>query len=267
SGHAGALDADEIRRRWPDVLDAVRDTSKVAWILLGKAGIDTVEGNVITMAFDSEGNAKGFASSGSDGYLANVLERMFGTRPVIRAVVNPASAGSAASPARRPDGNVGGSSGRPAPSQGAGAAASAAKEKTDGAASQSAGTGTRGTPATGSDAGSGTRAGSPSGQRPGGGTSAGSRKSAGDQNAGDQGGDDRGDGGRAAGEPAAARSPRPARRGGRATSAPTRQNQSSGPELSDDPRPHTDGGSGGGGDLIGTDLIMRELGGTMIEDT
>ncbi|HEX7994284.1 MAG TPA: DNA polymerase III subunit gamma/tau, partial [Streptosporangiaceae bacterium] len=170
SGHAGALDADEIRRQWPDVLDAVRDTSKVAWILLGKAGIDTVEGNVITMAFDSEGNAKGFASSGSDGYLANVLERMFGTRPVIRAVVNPASAGSAASAARRPDGNVGGSSGRPGPSQGPGAAASAAKDKTDGAASQSAGTGTRGTPATGSDAGSGTRAGSPSGQRPGGGT-------------------------------------------------------------------------------------------------
>ena len=86
----GVPDADELRNRWSDVLDTVRDTSKVAWILLGKAGIDMVEGNVITMAFDSEGNAKGFAGSGSDGYLANVLERMFGTRPVIRAIVNPA---------------------------------------------------------------------------------------------------------------------------------------------------------------------------------
>ena len=70
------------------MLDAIRDTSKVAWILLGKASVAAVEGNVITMAFDSEGNAKGFASSGSDGYLANVLERMFGARPVIMAMIS-----------------------------------------------------------------------------------------------------------------------------------------------------------------------------------
>jgi DNA polymerase-3 subunit gamma/tau len=250
------------------VLDAVRDTSKVAWILLGKAGIDTVEGNVITMAFDSEGNAKGFASSGSDGYLANVLERMFGTRPVIRAIVNAASAASPASGAARwPEGNAGGSSGRPAPRPVPGAAASADQDKADGAASQSAAAGTRGTPATGGGAGAATRAGSRGGQEQGRRPNAGSRTSAPDQNAEGQDGNDQADAGQAAGEPAAVRSPRPARRGGRATSAPTRQNQSSGSELSDDPRPHTDGASGGGDDLIGTDLIMRELGGTMIEDT
>jgi DNA polymerase III subunit gamma/tau len=235
SGQAGALDADEIRSRWPDVLGTVRDTSKVAWILLGKAGIDTVEGNVITIAFDSEGNAKGFVSSGSEGYLANVLERMFATRPVIRAIVNPASAGSPASAARKPDGNVSGSSGRPATSQVPGAAMGTDQGKTDSAASRSAAKGTRGTPATRRDAASGQGA---------------------DQQAGD---------GRAASEPADVRSPRPARGGGGAASAP--KNQRPGSELSDDPRPHTDGASGGGEDLIGTDLIMRELGGTMIEDS
>ena len=55
------------------MLDAVRDVRKTAWILLSNyANIDTVEGSVLTMAFDTEGNAKGFASSGSDGYLADV---------------------------------------------------------------------------------------------------------------------------------------------------------------------------------------------------
>ena len=69
------------------MLEAVRDVRKTAWILLSNyASIDTVEGNVLTMAFDSEGNAKGFASSGSDGYLAGVIERMFGVRPVVRAI-------------------------------------------------------------------------------------------------------------------------------------------------------------------------------------
>ena len=262
SGQAGALVADEIRGRWPEVLDTVRDTSKVAWILLGKAAIDNVDGNVITMAFDSEGNAKGFASSGSDSYLANVLERMFGTRPVIRAIVNPAAAGSPASgAARRSDGNVGGASGRQAPSPVPGAATSGDQDKTDSSASPSAAEGTRGTTAAGRDAAAGTRGGSRSGQGPG------SGPSAGDQSASGQGADDQADGVRAAGEQAATRSPRPARRGGRAASPSTHQNRSSGSELSDDPRPDTDAASGSGDNLIGTDLIMRELGGTMIEDT
>jgi DNA polymerase-3 subunit gamma/tau len=262
SGQAGVLVADEIRGRWPEVLDTVRDASKVAWILLGKAAIDTVDGNVITMAFDSEGNAKGFASSGSDSYLTNVLERMFGTRPVIRAIVNPAAAGSPASgAARRSDGNVGGASGRQAPSPVPGAATGGDQDKTDSSASPSAAKGTRGTTAAGRDAAAGTRAGSRSGQGPG------SGPSADDQSAGGQGADDQADGVRAAGEQAATRSPRPARRGGRAASPSTRQNRSSGSELSDDPRPDTDAASGSGDNLIGTDLIMRELGGTMIEDT
>jgi hypothetical protein len=244
------------------VLDTVRDTSKVAWILLGKAGIDIVQGNVITMAFDSEGNAKGFASSGSDSYLANVLERIFGTRPVIRAIVNPAAAGTPASgAARRSDGNVGGASGRQAPSSVPGETASADQDKADSSASRSAAKGTRGTTATGRDAAAGTRARSRSKEGPG------SGPSAGDQSAGGQDADDQADGGQAAGEQAATRAPRPARRGDRATSSPPRQNRSSGSELSDDPRPDTDAASGGGDNLIGTDLIMRELGGTMIEDT
>ncbi|HKR69039.1 MAG TPA: hypothetical protein VJT16_09385, partial [Streptosporangiaceae bacterium] len=71
---------------------------------------------------------------------------------------------------------------------------------------------------------------------------------------------------RAAGETIAARSSRPSRPGGRA-SKPTRPDQSSANELADDPRPHTDAASEADGDLTGTDLIMRELGGRMIEES
>ncbi len=68
----------------------MRDIRRTAWILLSSfASVADIEGNVLTMAFDSEGNAKGFASSGSDGYLADVLQSMFGVRPVIRAIVQP----------------------------------------------------------------------------------------------------------------------------------------------------------------------------------
>ncbi|MGN6795081.1 MAG: DNA polymerase III subunit gamma and tau [Streptosporangiaceae bacterium] len=259
SGQPGAPDPDELGNRWPEVLDAVRDTSKVAWILLGKASIDTVEGNVITMAFDSEGNAKGFASSGSDGYLANVLERMFGVRPVIRAIVNPAAAGGGREPSRRPEGNVGGASGRPASRPAPAAAPSADQDITGRAAPgpRSAGTNTRGSAGEGRDAADSAQSVSSSGQR----------SRSGSSPAG-QGGKDQAGSGRASGETAAARSSRGPARGGRPASTAQRRDQSSGSELPDDPRPHTDASPGDGGDNVtGTDLIMRELGGRMIEET
>src|SRR5260370_23570363 len=71
------------------------------------------------MAFDTEGNAKGFASSGSDGYLAGVLDAMFGVRLVIRAIVNPAGGrGAARSPARPAGDDHGGAGGRAGPGPG-----------------------------------------------------------------------------------------------------------------------------------------------------
>ena len=259
----GVPDADELRNRWSDVLDTVRDTSKVAWILLGKAGIDMVEGNVITMAFDSEGNAKGFAGSGSDGYLANVLERMFGTRPVIRAIVNPAAAGAAGSGGGRstagsPDSNPGASGRRasspdpdPSSASPSGSGSTTARER----GSSVTGSDTAASAHSGPDSRQGSRSGqgSPSGQGPRGGSGAGS-----------QAGEDQAERGGAAGETAAGR-PRGTKRGSRSVSTTAHQDQPSGSELADDPRP-TDAAPGGrDDDLTGTDLIMRELGGRMIE--
>jgi hypothetical protein len=87
----------------------------------------------------------------------------------------------------------------------------------------------------------------------------------GDSGAGSQAGEDQVERGGATGETAAGR-PRGTRRGSRPASTTAHQDQASGSELADDPRPHTDAAPGGrDGDLTGTDLIMRELGGRMIE--
>jgi DNA polymerase-3 subunit gamma/tau len=96
SGSA-ALDLSTVRDHWSDVLDSIREVRKVAWILLSSASVESVEGNVLNLAFEREGDAKGFGSSGCDQDLADVLDRMFGVRPVIRPV--------AASAPRRPAGN------------------------------------------------------------------------------------------------------------------------------------------------------------------
>ncbi|HEX5188393.1 MAG TPA: DNA polymerase III subunit gamma and tau [Streptosporangiaceae bacterium] len=246
---SGGLSADDLRSRWPDVLEAVRDVRKTAWILLSNyASIDTVDGNVLTMAFDSEGNARGFASSGSDGYLAAVIDRMFGVRPVIRAIVNPAAAaGAGRSAARRPDEQTGsgGVGHRPAPGRVAG----------------------HGADYRGGDRGD--SAGAPgSGRRGAAGDGGGAEASGGAAAIGRTGrqpvSDDAGSG-RARAETQPARTARSARGG--QPSATARPRRPPGADHTDDPRPFTDAVPGDGGDaLTGSDLVMRELGGQVIDD-
>jgi len=92
-----------LRSRWPDVLESVRQVRKTAWMLLNSfATVESVDGNVLTLAFDREGNAKGFASSGSDGYLTNVLGAMFGVPMVVRTIVRAAGTDGGGTEPSRP---------------------------------------------------------------------------------------------------------------------------------------------------------------------
>src|SRR6185437_7780218 len=78
SARPGVIDADTLRQRWPDVLDAVKSERRVAWMLLNSASVDSLEGGVLTVAFAKEGQAKGFAASGHDQVLTGVLATMLG---------------------------------------------------------------------------------------------------------------------------------------------------------------------------------------------
>ncbi|MHB1597129.1 MAG: DNA polymerase III subunit gamma and tau, partial [Streptosporangiaceae bacterium] len=102
-----ALDTATLLERWPDVLDAVRQIRKTPWILLTNyASVESMEDTVLTLSFDTEGNAKGFGTSGSDNDLADAMEAMFGIRPTIRTIASPAGGRGARTRARgRGDGD------------------------------------------------------------------------------------------------------------------------------------------------------------------
>ncbi|HEY1345946.1 MAG TPA: DNA polymerase III subunit gamma and tau [Streptosporangiaceae bacterium] len=109
---AGPVDAETLRQRWPEILDAVRGKSKVAWILLNTATVQELEAGVLTIAFPSEGNARGFASSGHDQVLTGALTALLGLNVRVRAVAaGPQAASSPAGGAQ--------ATGRAAPGQAA----------------------------------------------------------------------------------------------------------------------------------------------------
>ncbi len=91
---AGKADTESIREQWPAVLDAVRLERRVAWLLLSNATLDSLADGVLTLRFGKEGEARGFAISGYDRDLGQVVQAMFGIAPQIRAI-----AGSAPGPA------------------------------------------------------------------------------------------------------------------------------------------------------------------------
>lgn len=98
----GAVDADLLRERWPDVLDVVKGQRRIAWMLLGPATVDSLENGVLTVAFPKEGEAKGFASSGCDQVLASALTTLLGLNVRVRAVVGGGSTGGGPRGSTRP---------------------------------------------------------------------------------------------------------------------------------------------------------------------
>jgi DNA polymerase III subunit gamma/tau len=83
---AAAADAGSLRERWPEILEAVKRERRVAWLLLSNATPDSLQDNVLTLRFTKEGEARGFAGSGYEQDLGQVLERLLGMTPRIRAI-------------------------------------------------------------------------------------------------------------------------------------------------------------------------------------
>jgi len=83
---SAAADADSIRERWPEILDAVGRRSRVAWVQLNSATAESLRDGVLTLRFAQAGAATGFTARGSDQDLAGVLGQLFGITPKIRAV-------------------------------------------------------------------------------------------------------------------------------------------------------------------------------------
>jgi DNA polymerase-3 subunit gamma/tau len=240
-------DTETFRQRWPEILDAVRDERKVAWILLRNTTAESVEGSVLTVAFASEGEARSFASSGHEAILTSAVASLLGVNVRIRPVA--AGAGPAGSVAGRPGGDAPvPTSPRATPATGAAAGAAGGP-----AAHAAAGPGTtpggHGTSATGSGTTPGEAppagdAGHPAAPAPGGPSrpaSAAGRPGA-----------------RRSGPPAAGRAGSGRRQPGTASSRPD-------DSSAEEPWPDEEGNPGQPG-LSGMELIARQLGGQVIEE-
>jgi DNA polymerase-3 subunit gamma/tau len=105
----GGLDATALRRSWDAVLDRLKNLKRAAWVALQEAQVQSVEGNVLTLAFVRTGNEKGFSAGAGPDYLNDALREVLGVSFDIRTCVladgapAPApSARAAAAPAAPP---------------------------------------------------------------------------------------------------------------------------------------------------------------------
>jgi DNA polymerase-3 subunit gamma/tau len=87
---------------WVDILEAVKQRSKVAWIVLME-GVEVaqLEGNILTLAFANEGKRRGFTTGGKDVVLREALKEMIGVDWRIDAILDNGS-GQGAQPSPPP---------------------------------------------------------------------------------------------------------------------------------------------------------------------
>ncbi|MQA02024.1 MAG: DNA polymerase III subunit gamma and tau [Streptosporangiales bacterium] len=75
----GLTDVSELRRMWPEVLEAVKARRKFAWMVIkDNAQVASADGNVLKLAFSREGDAKGFANNGCEPVLREALAEVLG---------------------------------------------------------------------------------------------------------------------------------------------------------------------------------------------
>ncbi|GAA1675578.1 hypothetical protein GCM10009745_18390 [Kribbella yunnanensis] len=127
---AGAVGLADVRRLWPQVLEAVKAKRRFAWIMLSQnSQVIAVDDQTLTLGMVNAGARESFARSGSDEILREAMIDTIGLNRRIEAVVDPSAdpgaggggvaaprgggpQGGANSPA--PGGSVGGGGGTPA---------------------------------------------------------------------------------------------------------------------------------------------------------
>ncbi|MBX9397202.1 DNA polymerase III subunit gamma and tau [Streptomyces sp. TRM72054] len=89
----GGLDP---RSLWPNILEAVKNRRRFTWILLSQnAQVTGFDGTTLQLGFVNAGARDNFASSGSEDVLRQALAEQFNVQWKIEAVVDPSGGGSA----------------------------------------------------------------------------------------------------------------------------------------------------------------------------
>ncbi|MEU0068942.1 DNA polymerase III subunit gamma and tau [Streptomyces sp. NPDC006332] len=116
---AGGLDP---RTLWPNILEAVKNRRRFTWILLSQnAQVTGFDGTTLQLGFVNAGARDNFAGSGSEDVLRQALVEQFSVNWKIEAIVDPSGGGSAPPAPGGPSGSSGGyGGGSPAGGYGSG---------------------------------------------------------------------------------------------------------------------------------------------------
>jgi DNA polymerase-3 subunit gamma/tau len=100
---SGGLGLVDVRRLWPDVLDAVKVMRRYAWVMLSQnASVHSLDGTTLTIALVNAGARDSFVGNGANEILRQALIDKLGVDWRVEAIVDP-SAGSSPQPgSRRP---------------------------------------------------------------------------------------------------------------------------------------------------------------------
>ncbi|MFE1175215.1 DNA polymerase III subunit gamma and tau [Streptomyces sp. NPDC058773] len=101
-----AQGAAQVRQMWPDILEAVKDRRRFTWILLSQnAQVSGFDGTTLQIGFPNAGARDSFANGGSEDVLKDVLAERFQVKWRVEAIVDPSGgAGPAAGGAPRSGG-------------------------------------------------------------------------------------------------------------------------------------------------------------------
>jgi DNA polymerase-3 subunit gamma/tau len=263
-----AAGAGQVRNMWPDILEAVKNRRRFTWILLSQnAQVTGFDGTTLQIGFINAGARDNFTSSGSEEVLRQALSEQFNVLWKIEAIIDP-SGGGVTPPS--PGGGGGGFGGGGAgygggPAYGSGGRPAGAGPGQGGGSAPDAG------PSSGFGSGSGPVGGA--GQAASGGYGDGARPAAAQHtgSAASDGSQGRGGGGPAAGGSAGGPTASQAQRPQQAQNAP-HTDPGAGPPPArppvsiEDDVPEEDDPDLVDSALSGHDLIVRELGATVVEE-
>jgi DNA polymerase-3 subunit gamma/tau len=105
-----ALTLVDVRRLWPEVLEAVKGMRRFAWVMLSQnAAVHSLDGSTLTIALVNAGARDSFARSGSDEIVRQALIDRLGVDWRVETIVDPSAAvGGPAEPTGPPAPSAGG---------------------------------------------------------------------------------------------------------------------------------------------------------------
>ncbi|MGI5153643.1 DNA polymerase III subunit gamma and tau [Microbispora sp. CA-102843] len=102
---APAAGGGPVQQAWPQVLEAIKNRQRVAWMILNAQGrLLGVEGNVVTVGFEKPGDVQGFLKGKRDDVVAAALGDVLGGTWRVEVVVGGSGPGPAGPVTRGPSG-------------------------------------------------------------------------------------------------------------------------------------------------------------------